>query len=106
VRNSKSAKTCPIKRADRRNIGQCHVSSGANLIAKSVRQNALTINGTGTTTISASGNGDTHADASTSKVTSLTVAGGGTPTANLDLTNNLLAVGGGGNPALTRATAD
>ena len=49
----------------------------------------------------ASGNGDTHANSATSKLTaSISI----TAAATLDLTNNLLAVAGGANPAAVRDT--
>src|SRR5206468_1214967 len=68
-----------------------------------IRGASLTIGASSKVQIKPSGGGDTHLDTSTSKLTgSLTLAGGATPTANLDLTNNLLIVSGGGAPTTVR----
>jgi autotransporter-associated beta strand protein len=64
-------------------LGATTIATGANLTAARIRQTSLTINGTGRATIASNGG-----DSGVSVVNTLTLAGGATPTATLDLKDN------------------
>ena len=65
-------------------------ASGASLTASSIRQNSLNIGVGNTVTVAANGS-----NSGVSRVSSLSIAGGATPTGKLDLKDNDLVVGSG-----------